>query len=90
MPLQKPLDNVSKHWNNRHVAQISKRKVDDKVLDKTFRLFFEIVGNRKNRNEFFLVSSELLSPTERIMLGKRIAIVYLLLKDIDKAVIRKF
>ncbi len=65
------------------MARISRNKVKDEVLEKLFDLFFEIVGKKSNKAEFGKIVSDILSPTERIMIAKRIAIVYLLLKDID-------
>lgn len=65
------------------MARISKYKLQSRVLDKLFILFFEIVGNKHNKEEFQKTLVDLLSPVERIMIAKRIAIVYLLLKKID-------
>lgn len=66
---------------------ISRFKVKDLVLEKLFKLFFEVVGNTHNINEFELVLSDILSPVERIMIAKRIAIIYLLTKKIDYIII---
>jgi len=62
---------------------ISRFIVRDEILEKLFKLFFEVVGNADNRNEFELVLSDILSSVERIMIAKRIAIIYLLMKNID-------
>lgn len=61
----------------------SRFKLDENVLEKLFDLFFEVVGKKANKGEFRKVIVDLLSPAERIMLAKRIAIIYLLLKKID-------
>ena len=71
------------------MARISKKKLEKDVLEKLFGLFFEIVGKKNNKEEFRKVIQELLSPVERIMVAKRIAIVYLLLKNIDYRVIEE-
>lgn len=62
---------------------MSKFKLEERVTQKLFGLFFEIVGKKKNKEEFNRTICELLSPVERLMVAKRIAIIYLLLKGID-------
>lgn len=66
---------------------ISKNPLDEEVLKKLFDLFFEVVGKRKNQNDFRQIINEILSETERIMTAKRIAIIYLLIKKIDYKII---
>lgn len=65
------------------MPQISKRPLRENVLEKLFDLFFELVGKKSNKKEFLSVLSDVLSPTERIMIAKRIAIMYLLTKNVD-------
>lgn len=65
------------------MTQVSRFKLKDHVLERLFDLFFEIVGKNKSREEFTLIINDVLSSTEKIMIAKRIAIVYLLLKGID-------
>ncbi len=69
------------------MVQISKKKLPKDVLAKLFLLFFEVVGKKYLRNEFQEVIDDLFSETEQIMIIKRIAIIYLLLKDVDNATI---
>jgi len=52
------------------------------LLEKLFDLFFELVGNISSKDELKKVFFDLLTPAERIMLAKRVAIIYLLLKKI--------
>jgi len=66
------------------MARISRRPIKEEILQKVFALFFEIVGKKTNLRDFKSVISEILSPVERIMIAKRVAIVYLLLKGIDQ------
>lgn len=61
----------------------SRFQLDDDILEKLFNLFFEVVGKKSDKDEFREVMIDLLSPAERIMISKRIAIIYLLLKKID-------
>ncbi len=56
-------------------------------FDKIFRVFYEIVGKSGSRGEFNQIMLDLLTPAERIMLVKRIAVIYLLLKNIDYRII---
>ena len=69
------------------MARISKFRLEKHVLTKLFDLFFEIVGKKYKKEEFQKIIGDLLSPVERIMIAKRIAIVYLLLKGIDYRII---
>ncbi len=69
------------------MVQISKRKISDELFSKLFLLFFQIVGKKDNSDDFRQVVNDLFSPVERIMIAKRVAIIYLLLKQIDKATI---
>ena len=59
----------------------------DYVYEKMFGLFFEVITNSKNKEGFNQLMKELLSPTERIMVAKRVVLVYLLLQEIDYQVI---
>ncbi len=65
------------------MVQISRRKIDSRVWDKMFYLFFEILGKKQSRNDFDGLISGVLSETERIVIAKRITICYLLVKGID-------
>jgi len=55
----------------------------ENLLEKLFDLFFEVVGNKHSKNEFKKIFVDLLTPAERIMLAKRVAIIYLLMKKIE-------
>ena len=55
----------------------------DDLLEKIFDLLFEVVGNTTSKDEFKKIFIDLLTPAERIMLAKRVAIVYLLLKKVE-------
>jgi len=65
------------------MTRISKYKVEDKVLNKLYFLMFEIISNMDEEERFTGIMNELLSPTEKIMIAKRVAIIYLLMKNID-------
>lgn len=57
--------------------------LSDDLLEKVFDLFFEVMGNTSSKNEFRKIFFDLLTPAERIMLAKRVAIIYLLMKKIE-------
>jgi hypothetical protein len=65
------------------MARISKYKLRDDILNKLFSLFFEIIGKQHDRDQFNVIINGVFSYNERIVFAKRIAIIYLLLKDID-------
>lgn len=69
------------------MTRISRFTLNKDMLEKLFTLFFEVVGRRGNRDEFQKVIFDILSPVERIMIAKRIAVSYLLLKKIDYKII---
>ncbi|OGK17405.1 hypothetical protein A3D80_04620 [Candidatus Roizmanbacteria bacterium RIFCSPHIGHO2_02_FULL_40_13b] len=71
------------------MVQISKRKVSDRVLENIFELFFKLIAKERNKNDFNKLFEELFSYTERIMIAKRVAIMYLRLKKIDQFTISK-
>ena len=48
---------------------------------------FEIISNMDEEERFTGIMNELLSPTEKIMIAKRVAIIYLLMKNVDYLII---
>jgi len=66
---------------------ISKKRLSKEVLDKIFRLFLEVISWSSNSGEFLDLANEIFSPSEKIMMAKRITIIYLLVKGIDQIVI---
>ena len=69
------------------MTRISRFKLNDRVYNKLFVLLFEVLGKRKNKEEFNKILLDLFSPTERIMIAKRVVIIYLLMKNIDYRII---
>mgnify|MGYP001580136124 CR=1 FL=1 len=68
------------------MTQISRFKLKEETLEKLYSLMFEVLG-KKSKNEFLLIMNDLVSPTEKIMISKRIAVIYLLTKNIDQRTI---
>lgn len=69
------------------MTRISKYKVNKEVLERIFYLMFEVLSNKKNIKQFNSITRELLSSTERIMIAKRVAIIYMLMKEVDYSII---
>lgn len=59
---------------------ISKRKLDRKLEEYIFELFIKTVVELKNKDEVLNFLEDLLSPTEKVVLTKRLAIAILLTK----------
>ena len=71
-----------------YMSQLSKRKLKDEVSKQLFELTFSLLGRRKDRGDFQNTLFAILSPSEQLVIAKRIAILYLLIKKIDYAIIR--
>ena len=65
------------------MARISKKLVSEKLLTKIYKLFYEVFSRYEGQEDFLLIIDDILSPTEKIMLAKRLAIIYLLIKKVD-------
>lgn len=65
------------------MVHLSRFELKENQLKKIFDLFFKVVGNRDDKEEFENVIADLLSQPERIMIAKRLAIIYLLQKNIE-------
>lgn len=65
------------------MTQVSKRFLQKNVEERILDLFWTSLSmlSTKERVAFFL--DDLLSPTEKLMLGKRLAIAFMLLKGYD-------
>ena len=72
------------------MVNISKRLVDEKELFKIYQLFFKVINQASNKDEFFQLIQDILSPSEQIMISKRIGVIYLLIKNVDKPTITKY
>lgn len=62
------------------MTQVSKRYISPDVQERMFEVFINAVSKAKYRSDVENFLTDLLSPTERIMLAKRLAIAYLLVK----------
>ena len=64
------------------MTQVSRYKLSPDMLDKLFTMFFHTIGKRGNRREFESIVNGLFTKTEKIVITKRIAVIYLLIKQI--------
>ena len=71
------------------MIRLSYFKIKEEDYNKIFSVFYKVIGETENKDEFSRILLDLLTPAERIMLIKRIAVIYLLLKDIDYLTICK-
>lgn len=60
------------------MAQISKYPISKNIADRIFEIFLTIFTHLKNKEEADQFISDLLTPTEKVMLAKRLAIAFLL------------
>lgn len=72
------------------MVNISKRLVDEKKLFKIYQLFYKVIDQATNKEEFFQLIQDIFSQSEQIMIAKRIGIIYLLIKNVHKTTISKY
>lgn len=72
------------------MVNISKRPVDEKNLLKIYQLFYKVIDQLDNQEDFFQLIQEILSPSEQIMIAKRIGVIYLLIKNVSKPAITEY
>ncbi|MFH0773766.1 MAG: hypothetical protein V1922_05650 [bacterium] len=62
---------------------MSKYKVKEQVVNKMGELLYEVLGRESSKEKFVTVLNEVLSPVERLMVGKRLLIMYMIFVGID-------
>lgn len=62
------------------MTQVSKRYLSPEVKDRIFEILIKAVSKASAKDDVVSFLTDLLSPVERTMLAKRLAIAYLLLK----------
>ena len=65
------------------MAQISKRYVDQTMMNRINELLFDLLLTMADKKEVNSVLSELLTTTEKTMIEKRVACFYLLIKKVS-------
>lgn len=69
------------------MTRISKRKISGEILLRIYQLFFEVFSRSHSHDSFLVLLDDVLTPTEKIMVAKRIGIIYLLIKEVDQQTI---
>lgn len=71
------------------MTQVSKYPLRKKIETRMFEVFLDSIGMVKTRGQVEKLIDDLLSPTERTMLAKRLSIALLLFKSYDQRAIAK-
>ena len=71
------------------MTQVSRYPISKKVADRIFEVFLKTLVEIRSNQEADEFISDLLTPTEKIMLAKRLAIAFLLQKGYDYRTIQK-
>lgn len=70
------------------MPQVSKYPLTKTTEQRLYKLFWETIANFKDSYKAEQFFNDLLTPTEKIMLSKRLAIAIMLLKEYDYSAIR--
>lgn len=65
------------------MSQVSKRVLNPKIQERLFENFWEMFADIKNVKDIRVFLDDFLSPTEKMMLAKRMAIAILFSKGYD-------
>ena len=71
------------------MVNVSRRHLSEEILVKVYELFFKIITKSRSKQSFLNIINDFFSPKEKILFAKRIAIIYLLIKEIDQRNIAK-
>jgi uncharacterized protein YerC len=71
------------------MTQISKRKLSENIEKRITEIFCESIVSLKNTNQVSSFLDEFLSPTEKLVLSKRLAIAVLLTKGYNYSAIKE-
>lgn len=71
------------------MTQVSKRPLSKDVQERIFDLFTTSISNIHGTTDVYSFINDLLSPTEQLMLAKRIAISFMLQKGFDQRTVSK-
>lgn len=63
------------------MGRVSKHFMNPEIEKRVYDVFIESVKNTKTSNEVVDFLNDLLSPVEKIMMAKRVAVAFLLLQD---------
>lgn len=69
------------------MVRMSKYKVKDSVVNKISELMFEVLGRENSKDKFINSMNEILSPVERLMVGKRLLVMYMIFVGVDYCIV---
>ncbi|MBI2103564.1 hypothetical protein HYT59_01010 [Candidatus Woesebacteria bacterium] len=62
------------------MPQVSKHLMAPKIAERVYKVFIDSIKNTRSHHEVITFLNDLLTPTEKTMLAKRVAIAFLLLE----------
>lgn len=65
------------------MTQISRRQLDSNTQKRIYEIFIDVLTEVKSSSDVQALLEDFFTPTERVMLPKRLCIAYLLLKKYD-------
>ena len=71
------------------MAQVSKYPIPEKIYQRILEIFLKTLIGLKNKKDAEQFINDLLTPTEKVMLVKRLAIAFLLEREYDYRTISK-
>ncbi|HUD18832.1 MAG TPA: Trp family transcriptional regulator [Patescibacteria group bacterium] len=72
------------------MTQISRRHLDAKTQKRIYEIFTDVIADVKTPSEVQALLEDFFTPTERVMLPKRLCIAFLLLKGYDHRTIASY
>ena len=72
------------------MTQVSKRQLNSGVQKRIYEIFVDILKEVQTSSEVQSLLEDFLTPTERVMLPKRLCIAYLLLKQYNQRAIASY
>jgi len=69
------------------MVRLSRYKVNKTIMHRIFTLLLDVIGKHKNKDEFFSILFDIISPSEQLMIAKRIAAMYLIQKGMNYTII---
>lgn len=71
------------------MTKVSRKLLNKKIQGQIFNNLWESLSQLKNKKDIEIFLADLLTPTERIMAAKRLAIAVMLLKNMDYGKIKE-
>jgi uncharacterized protein YerC len=72
------------------MTQISRRQLDINTQNRIYEIFIDVICETQTPSEVTALLNDFFTPTERVMLPKRLCIAFLLLKGYDHRAIASY